>query len=128
MLRLFAFVLLLVLPIGASADEMVAVRGSGSKSCSQYIADTSGSAPGDGGSIYHFGGKSYYSASALDAQWILAYLTGLNSSYSEMMPRHKQITVDFAAADLFIRDWCSANPTSYLVAAVAALAQIESQK
>ena len=88
--------------------------GVGADSCSSFIShivappgkSISRTAPDDG--------RDYYSKSTTYFEWLLGFVTGYNAALNDT---GKQIQLDPAAVDVYVRSWCVQNPTSNIVTA-----------
>jgi hypothetical protein len=86
----------------------------GTDSCGEFISQivatpgqtVSRTAPDDG--------RDYYSKSTSYLEWLLGFVTGYNAASD---PRN-QFQLNAADIDLYVRDWCTQNPTSNIFTAV----------
>jgi hypothetical protein len=99
---------------GYSIAQPIYALGVGTDSCSAFIShiaappgkSISRTAPDDG--------LDYYSKSTTYFEWLLGFVTGYNAAVSDT---GKQIQIDPAAVDLYVRSWCAQNPTSNIFTA-----------
>lgn len=101
--------------------QAVPIYGVGNQSCGAFIAATTGFGPGQVGTITN-GSEKYYSLNALFNQWALAFVTAGNINKAD------NIDVDLPGIDLWVRNWCNRNPTSFFVNALVAFEKEELQR
>ena len=94
---------MLMAPVIAAADEVLAVAGAGASSCGKFIADTEGT---ETMSLIYF-------------SWAQGFLTGLNAKY--VKSRDSTDLSDRDALELFIENYCEENPLDNYVRAAAKL-------
>jgi hypothetical protein len=111
-------------PSSQGISQTLYVVGVGMDTCEEFTAHIAGlpgqslsrTAPDDG--------QSYYSKSTTYLEWLLGYVTGYNAVAGDPQ---KQIKLDPAAIDLFVRNWCAENPTGTLFSAMHRLAALGAQ-
>jgi hypothetical protein len=99
---------------GYSIAQPIYALGVGTDSCGAFIShivappgkSISRTTPDDG--------LDYYSKSTTYFEWLLGFVTGYNAAVSDT---GKQIQIDPAAVDLYVRSWCAQNPTSNIFTA-----------
>lgn len=118
-------VFLLLFPTLVAADSPAAADkqpifalGMGSQtSCGQFIAASEGRTLNTHLEM-HYNGVKYVSENEAMIQYAFGVLTGINFARD----REHQIQHDNAAISLWLRNWCTKNPTSTLLDAISALA------
>jgi hypothetical protein len=88
--------------------------GVGTDSCGDYVSHITG-APGQSISRTAPDKRDYYSKSTVYLEWLLGFLTGYNAA---VIDTTKQVQVDVAAIDSYVRSWCTQNPSSNIFTAV----------
>jgi hypothetical protein len=114
LVQAFVFWGLLCLP-RQGISETIYAFGVGTDSCSSFISHIavspgrsfSRTAPDDG--------QKYYSKSTTYLEWLLGFVTGYNAVMSDPA---KQVQIDASAVDLYVRGWCTQNPTSNIFTAI----------
>ena len=99
---------------GSSVAQPIYALGVGTDSCSSFIShivappgkSISRTAPDDG--------RDYYSKSTTYFEWLLGFVTGYNAAVNDT---GKQIQLDPAAVDVYVRSWCAQNPTGNIFTA-----------
>jgi hypothetical protein len=88
--------------------------GVGTDSCRAYVAHA---APFPGKLVSRTApdGRDYYSKSTIYLEWLLGFITGYNAVVDDPS---KQVQIDAAAVDLYVRSWCAQNPMSNVFTAV----------
>ena len=100
--RIFAFILIVLLPFTfATADEVMVV-GAGSHSCGKWLASKN-----DLGARYQY------------QQWVYGFITGSNYRTA----RKQSMPPDLESVTAFVDQYCSNNPLHALFLAAAAAAQ-----
>jgi hypothetical protein len=101
--------------------------GAGTDSCADYVAADNSFAPGTEGEVPSIQGKQYVSKNAIYHQWISGFLSaeGLDMALAGNGGPHDKISIalespDFAAVDLWIKNWCEANPDKPIFSAAGA--------
>jgi hypothetical protein len=115
-------VFVFIVAVGHSSvcsSQTIYAPGVGTDSCSTYIAQISASPGKSVSRVAPDAGKTYYARSTTYLEWLLGFLTGYNAP---MADPQKQITLHATAVDLYVRDWCSRNPTSNIFTAIHQLA------
>ena len=83
------------------------VIGAGLDSCGKFIAASADYKPGTFAQIEAPSGR-YMSESIRYQQWFMGFVSALNSAHSNDIG--KQINVDIAGLDLWMRNWCNQHP------------------
>jgi hypothetical protein len=84
-------------------------------SCGLFISATGGNPIGKGQG-FEEGGRQFVDESIVYSSWAHGFITGIN--FSQASP-DKQIDTDFAAIDLWLRNYCLQHPTKSFLEAVA---------
>ena len=101
--------------IPSSVSQTTYALGVGTDSCGAYlshIVDIPGRSISRTSSD---DGRDYYSKSTVYLEWLLGFVTGRNATPVAV---RDQVQIDAAAADLYVRDWCSRNPSSNVFTAI----------
>jgi len=102
----------LILVVSSSAfGQDIYVKGVGGQSCDSFTAAVSGNAPGEGVHIIRQG-QTFHSEARLFAEWLQGFITAINLNGA------RQITTDFSSIELWMRNWCQANPTKMVFDAI----------
>ena len=113
--RLFAAIVLVAIAFASAASaQTVVIYGVGNKSCEVFIASSHGLAPGIARAFEPGDGRTFQSDNSLFIQWALAFVTANNASESA------QISPEVVGLDLWLRNWCTRNPTEMFAIAVVA--------
>jgi hypothetical protein len=104
------------------AAEPLYIRSIGGDSCGKLIA-TGITSPGQS-AVMEDVGRKFYDEGTLYNEWIAGFLTARNWDWvmTRDAPLSRQITVDNAGVTLWIRNWCTANPTQPIFQAAIAYA------
>ena len=89
-----------------------------SLSCGQFLALIEGTALGQGKSLGQEGHR-YYDEKFTHLEWVSGFITGANLAQTD---NQKQIVIDNAALELWLKNFCTSNPTAPLLNAVNTLA------
>ena len=89
-----------------------------SLSCGQFTASIEGTALGKGKSLGQEG-QRYYDEKYTRMEWISGFITGMNLAQTDT---RKQIIIDSDALELWLKNFCTQNPTASLLNAVNTLA------
>lgn len=103
-----------------SPDDPLAYYGFGGRSCGAIASITYSTPPGTYRSITSKG-EEYTSASKSYQEWLQGFVSAINFKNAFTEPPKKQITVDLAGMDLWVRNWCEKNPTADLMTAALAM-------
>jgi hypothetical protein len=96
-------------------SQTIYAFGAGTDSCNAYVAQAA-ALPGKSVSrIAPDDGRDYYSKSTIYLEWLLGFITAYNAGVSD---HTKQVQINPAAVDLYVRGWCAQNPTSNIFTAV----------
>jgi hypothetical protein len=112
-MRLLA-VLFLLAGAPAAAQEIIVYGMGGDTSCGQYIAANEGRKLTSWDKAQH-NGITYVSENGVMFQWVRGVLTGVN----RVRDLQHQIQTDNSAIDLWLRNWCTKNPTKMLMDAIS---------
>jgi hypothetical protein len=96
------------------------IQGIGIDSCASFLNAESTSPPGKSRTITYPDGTNFFTKNYAYGSWIQGFLTAVglessNSSFSRALA-----SPDYAGIDLWLQDWCKANPDKPLYDAVSA--------
>jgi hypothetical protein len=98
-----------------SVSQTTYAFGAGTDSCGAYLSNIV-DVPGQSiGRIAPDDGRDYYSKSTVYLEWLLGFISGHNAT---PVAARDQVQIDAAAADLYVRDWCSRNLSSNVFTAI----------
>lgn len=86
----------------------------GGHSCGRYLASIEGMPIGKAGTMVYPDGRTFYEESWLFRHWAKGLISALR------MRDRNQKEVDFAAVEVWLRNYCLARPTESFVRAVEA--------
>jgi len=95
-----------------ASDQGWFVEGEGTRSCGQFIAAIGDTKPGKS-FTFERDGVTYWSENQTFLQFANGYITAMNAIYPD-----KQIRLDPAAIELWLKNYCSKNPTDAFFVAV----------
>jgi hypothetical protein len=101
--------LLLPSSVVRAEDKGTMVLGDGIESCGKFIAASTDNKPGSYKRMDTPTGR-YVNEISRYQQWFMGFVSGLNSSYPDDLS--KQIKVDLAGLDLWMRNWCNQHPVN----------------
>jgi hypothetical protein len=107
-----SLLLFLICAEPAFGQQFIVAHGIGRQSCGSFVAAVYGEAPGQGHHL-EYEGRKWHDEGRLYAEWIQGYITAINILAAQNGA--KQITVDYPGIELWMRNWCQANPTKLLM-------------
>ena len=117
-MRALLAVLLLLPATGLAGEITLIVWGAGkSTGCGQFVTASESAALGNA-RTYEKDGEKYWSEKASMMEWVYGFLTAINAYRDE----NHQIQNDSSSVEVWLRNWCSKNPTRNLLDAVGAFA------
>jgi hypothetical protein len=108
------------LPLASSDAQQVMIQGDGTKSCADYLNAMKGVPWGDAKAMTWTDGRTYWSEAAQYLNWIDGYISGFNV-FAVRDPRRgaiHQVTIEEAAIDARVRNYCRAHPASIVAEAL----------
>jgi hypothetical protein len=99
--------ILLTPNVARSQESGTLVLGAGLDSCGTFIAASTDVKPGSYKQINAPSGR-YMSDLIRYQQWFMGFVSALNSAHPDDIS--KQINVDIAGLDLWMRNWCNQHP------------------
>jgi hypothetical protein len=100
----------------AYAQVVTSVYGYGNHSGGAYLSIASGHKYGSANLIRYADGTEFYDKAYMQSEWISGYLSAINALHQNP----KQIDIDTAAVDLWLRQWCNLHPASTMMQAIDA--------
>jgi hypothetical protein len=101
--------ILLTPSVVRAEDRGTMVMGDGIESCGKFIAASTDNKPGNYKRMDTPSGR-YVNEISRYQQWFMGFVSASNSAYPDDIS--KQIKVDLAGLDLWMRNWCNHHPVN----------------